>query len=346
MSGTIGAAIAVLDACLQNGYGQVTLDSVIIAANVATATKAAGHGFTAAGETHPVIRIAGATSSLLNGDYRITILSTTQFTFTTSGLADQLASGTITAKRAPAGFTKVFTGTNLAAYRSDDLTGTRLYLRLDDTGTTQATAIIYEVMTGITTGTGLAPTTGNVIVGKSASADNTARPWRLIADSKMLYLFINRTSGWTGGLCFGDINTYRSGDAYHCYICGGRYASDGLWLSAIHGETTSCYLSRAYTQCGSAIASSRYSHRRCDYSGVNGQESPNLVDNSVHLWPIEAWESNTRARGLMPGLYCPIHNSLPNDGVIINNVPGIGTVLIQNCYDNHRFGINITGPWR
>ena len=57
LSGTAGALITVLDACLVNGYGSVTLDSITVTSNVATCTKSTGHGFTALGTVGPVIRV-------------------------------------------------------------------------------------------------------------------------------------------------------------------------------------------------------------------------------------------------------------------------------------------------
>jgi len=38
LSGTAGTLIGLLDACLQDGFGGVTLDSLVVASNVATAT--------------------------------------------------------------------------------------------------------------------------------------------------------------------------------------------------------------------------------------------------------------------------------------------------------------------
>lgn len=123
LSGTPGALISVLDACLKDGFGTVTLNSLVVAGNVATGTVNAGHGFTmVGGAVGPVITIAGATPAGLNGTWRIaSVPNSTTFTFATSGIADQTATGTITAKRAPLGFSKVFSGTNKAVYRADDV---------------------------------------------------------------------------------------------------------------------------------------------------------------------------------------------------------------------------------
>ncbi|MBL0320610.1 MAG: hypothetical protein IPP74_15140 [Alphaproteobacteria bacterium] len=98
-----GTFIPVLIACLQDGFGSVTVNSLVVASNVATATVSAGHQFAMVGSTGPVIRISGASPSGLNGDWRITVVDSTHFTFTTTGISDQTATGTISAKRAPAG---------------------------------------------------------------------------------------------------------------------------------------------------------------------------------------------------------------------------------------------------
>ena len=96
LSGTAGALIGVLDACLVDGFGSVTLDSAAVASNVATRSISTGHGFAMIGDTGSVIRIAGATPSGLNGDWRVaSVPGSTTFTFVTSGISDQTASGTI-----------------------------------------------------------------------------------------------------------------------------------------------------------------------------------------------------------------------------------------------------------
>ena len=157
---TIGAAagslIAALDACLVTGYGAVTVNTLSVVSGVATTIVSAGHGLTMAGSTGPVMRIAGATPSGLNGDWRVTVVNSTTFTFATTA-ADGTASGTITAQRAPAGWEKAFSGTNLAAYRSTDLAATGCYLRVNDPagsgGTYKAYATGYATMSDIDTGT-------------------------------------------------------------------------------------------------------------------------------------------------------------------------------------------------
>lgn len=346
LSGIAGSLITVLDACLQNGYGSVTIDSLVVAANVATVTDSTGHGFTALGNTGPVVRISGATPAGLNGDWRITVVSATVFTFTTAGISDQTASGTIVCKRAPAGFTKAFSGTNLAAYRSDDVTGTRLYLRADDTSEYRAQMIMYESMTDINTGTGASVSTP---AEKSSYSGSTARTWVLVADSRAIYLFVDSygNGAWQGGFYFGDVVSYKSGDAYACGLIG---SSGGVFYLSQFGGSSYSHLSRSYSQVGGMITAIRYGYVNQTYIGnATKTPYPSPVDNAIHLSTISVWEDSggTVERGIMPGIYSPIHLSagLPAHGAVIDDVFGIGSLLIQSV-SGYKSAINITGPWR
>ena len=352
LSGTAGALIGVLDACLQNGYGEVTIDSLVVASDVATVTDSTGHGFTMLGAVGPVVRISGATPAGLNGDWRITVTSATQFTFTTSGITDQTASGTIVVKRAPAGFTKAFSGTNLAAYRSDDVTGTRLYLRIDDGTTTYSTVRGYEALTDINTGTGLFPA-ANGYLAKSSAANTTARPWKLIGDGRLFYFFSNSDgASYFDSLVFGDINSYKSGDAYHCWLCAATTsASYGNDLLKLLGAATGSVLARSYTQTGGVIGSSRYSHAISTSLGMGGSAYVNPVDNGFHAWPVEIWETTVTARGLAPGFWNPVHlTNTITDKTVVSDIPQLAGrslwVVVVNTSTTNRAAFDITGPWR
>src|SRR5574337_1832659 len=192
LAGQAGTLIAVLDACLVNGFGAGTVDAVVISGGVATVTRSAGHSF----EVGTVALISGATVSggSINGRQRVLAVTSSTWTFDATGLADQSATGTITAKLAPAGWTKPFSGTNLAAYKGD-VTGTGCLLRVDDTGGTVGRVVGYESMTDVNTGSGPFPTStqisGGGSLGKSSTADATARPWMIFADDRTFYICVN-----------------------------------------------------------------------------------------------------------------------------------------------------------
>lgn len=352
LSGTAGALIGVLDACLVNGFGSVTLDSLVVASNVATATVSGGHQFAMIGDAGPVIAIAGANPSGLNGEWRVTVTSATAFTFATTGIGDQTATGTITAKRAPAGFEKAFSGTNLAAYRSLDVMGTRRYLRVDDTGTTNARAVGYESMSGISSGlVGPFPTSaqlsGGYYVYKSSAASSATRAWRLYADARLMYLHTDADVGtWPGGLTFGDILPYVTNDAYAAMLQASSAAAAAMGIHLFGQENG--FFARSYLQTGSAVPVVRYSHAKTpSAAGLGGQAWPSLIDHAAHVWPIEVWESTLAARGVLPGAWNPIHNDVP-DGVTLTNIPQLpGRTLITQLIDSaYGLAFDLSGPWR
>lgn len=354
LSGTAGALIGILDACLQDGFGGVTLGSLVVTDNVATATYSNGHGFAMQGNTGPVILIAGATPSGLNGRWRVTVTSTTQFTFATSGISNQTATGTITAKRAPAGFSKTYSGTNKAAYRADAIAGTRLYLRVDDTGTTNARVRGYETMSDVDTGTGLFPTdaqlSGGGYVYKSSAASSATRSWSLVSDGRMLYFRCDpaANASWAGGLAFGDVHSFVAGDAYSALLMGSTISSWTFPLSTLN--SASGYLPRTALQIGSSVLTIRYSHSVSSTMGGSLQPYPSPAGGLLHLWPVEVWESAAGyARGILPGVWNPLHPAAIVAGIIVDDVPqqpGHTFIGVNWGGDSAAVVLDITGPWR
>jgi hypothetical protein len=115
LTGQAGSLLGLLDACLVTGYGLLTATSVVVAGGVATATFATPHSALA----DMVILVAGATPSGLNGEQRVIAHSGNTLTFPTA-VADGTATGVITVRVAPLGWTNPFTGTNKTAYKMVD----------------------------------------------------------------------------------------------------------------------------------------------------------------------------------------------------------------------------------
>lgn len=347
LSGTAGALIALLDACLVTGFGSVTLDSLVINNNIATATKT-GHGFSMNGNTGPVILIGGATPAGLNTEFRIqSVPSASAFTFITSGISDQAATGTITAKLAPAGFEKAFSITNGAAYRSFDIAGTRLYLQVTDTGTVSATMQMYEDdMVGLSTGT----LSSTVYFTKSTSANTTAREWFLFSDSRAFYIISSpgNAGDHNNAFAFGDLINYKDVDPYSCFMIG---QNSGSYVPALQdlNNASNAVIARSYSGGSGAVGLVRYSHGRTTRMGYNAMANPNPVDGRNLFWPVEGWEGTSYARGMMPGLWNPIHATNIADKSIITNIPELdgGDILVLFCYATYgQVGLNISGPWR
>jgi hypothetical protein len=330
LSGTAGALIAVLDACLVNGFGSGTADSLVIAGGVATVTRSAGHPF----EVDSVAEIAGAsvTGGSVNGEQKVLSITSTTYTFDATGIPNQTATGTITHKLASAGWSKAFSGTNLAAYRSSDVTGLRFYCRVDDTGTTNARARGYEAMTDINTGTGLFPTdtlvSGGVWWGKSGNADTNARRWIIVADKKFFYVidhWLNSATAtnFTVLGAFGDL-AGRAGTDQYAALCFGSVGNQTASTPGALSTDQLTYISsstlsnastpRPNTGLGGASGTVRaYPMLSLGSSGIaeSGATSsghiqfPNSADSGLYLAPVQICSAANggTCRGRLPGLF-------------------------------------------
>lgn len=211
LSAAAGTLLAVLDACLDTGFGMVSVSSISVTSGVATATVAPGDGF----EAGAIIIVAGATPSALNGEARVLSTGSTSFTFATTA-ADGAASGTITAKYAPVhSWSKTYTGTNKAVWKSVDAQANGHSLRIDDSNTSYARVTGYESMSDVDTGTGAFPSSAQLSGGGfwhkvfGGLAGNVR--WWLAGDSRLFYLMIalgsygaNVNALATGAHFFGD----------------------------------------------------------------------------------------------------------------------------------------------
>ena len=382
LNGTVGSLIGVLDACLVNGFGLVTLDSLVISGGIATATRAAGHS----AEVGAVIAIAGATvtGGTVNGNQKVLSANATQFTFDATGISNQTATGTITAKLAAAGWTKLFSGTNLAAYKSADVATTGCVLRVDDTNTTVALVKAFETMSDINTGTGQFPTSGQIGTGlqwsKSSTANATANPWMLVADGRFFYF----ARAYRGGnnatqindyelTVFGDfLPTKSSGDAYGCVISGPMSGQTGAnvtdtsnyWYGQ-SGTASGLYCPRSYTALGSSLSMGKsyptpnsQATPGCSGANSNGIPFPNPTDGGLYVVPHYLFEapngnSNNVLRGTSPGFYCTpqnIPNSMFAPRDTVTGVTGlVGKTLKALTCQSTTQGLvlfDITGPWR
>lgn len=376
LSGTAGAMLAVLDACLVNGFGSGTLDSLVIAGGVATATRAGGHSQ----EANSVALIAGATvtGGSINGEKKVLSTTATSFTFDATGLADQTATGTITAKLAPAGWAKTYSGTNKAAYKPTDVTATGCLVRVDDAATQDARLVGYETMSDVDTGTGPFPSatqqSGGNYWTKSSAANATANPWFIAADGRCI-IFGRAFRGGNSGLnqdyeisMFGDLVPSKSGDAYACVLSGNTSSQAGsslssnvssLWNPA--NSNQGMWAPRSYTGLGSSTSilknfANPFYNVLPQASGSSGHQVPfpNGPDGGLYVVPLHATEEvGKNYRGQVPGFYCVPQNVVAGQFATRDAITGVTgltgkvlkaatvvTSLNVTCF------IDITGPWR
>lgn len=372
LSGTAGAFIAVLDACLVNGFGLKSVDSLVISNNVATASIASGHS----AEVGSIVDMANATPPDLNGEQKVIAVTANTVSFATTGLADQTATGAITLRIAALKWGKAFAGANVAAYRPSDVTSNRNYLRVDDTSTAVARVVGYESMTDINTGAGAFPTPAQVPGGgwwaKSNQADTTARAWILCGDSKGFYIFIAPTAGTPNSFQsfhFGELNAAKTNDLFStCINCDlsdlTNTSTQGQGVHNSNGSTViNQYLARSFTGLGTSIQTSSYAPdlwgNTSYYSGSNsgGTPFPNSSDGGLYTAVKNVNEATSRCfRGTLPGLYLIPQEVGVGQFALRDSITGIGglpgrTLRAILHYspqgaDRSVSLVDTTGPWR
>lgn len=321
-NGVAGSFALLLDACLVNGFGLKSVDTLVVADGIATISISTGHSL----QPDMVALVEGATPIGLNGEKRVLSSTINTFTYAAPGVPDQTATGTITTKVAPLGWTLEYTSAHLRAYRSPNVEGTRMYLRVDDSGTLDARVVGYEYMSDVSTGVNAFPTAGQLSGGgywpKASAANANPRAWTIIGDDRSFWFYTNThttsashgVDGVTYG--FGDFTSRKSGDAYACaLLCatGSVGASTGNQSSNlshyVEGFGTNLYAARSYTALGGStpVAKRSESFGLADaYSGTSNQAGvyPNGPGNSLILSRAILSEAAPQCvRGTLRGAY-------------------------------------------
>lgn len=373
-AGVAGAMIAILDAVLVNGFGLTTLTSVVVSGGLATATFPSSHSFS----VDSVALISGATPSGLNGQKRVISIASNSIVFDATGISNQTATGTITCKVAPAGWAKLYTGTNLAAYKSLSVESTGCVLYVDDTGTTTARVRGYEAMTDIATGVGPFPTVSafanpGMWWSKSDTASSAGRAWRIVADERgFFWLPQSRTTEAHQGNYFGDIIPTKPSDPYACVLNAnisdkadsyGNYADDLIYSYNNPGNNTrTAWMPRAANTLGGAVQVEKYAPLPgSSPTGAAGSSAmnyayPSPIDNGLTL--CQALYHNAQGiRGQLPGLLLSpqnVYTAFITDEIILGTGAQAGKKVIairagsngNNPSASGMFFFDIVTDWR
>lgn len=359
-SGTVGALIQILDACLINGFSVRTPDSVVVSGGVATVSISAGNPY----DKHAVIEVAGASDPTLNAQWRVASASGSSFTFDCPGVADGTISGA-TIKRAGAGWGKPFSGTNLAVYQSLASDSTQLYLRVDDTDARYARARGYETMSDVSAGVGPFPTLGQHVETswnwiKSDTINATARDWAVIADDRFMWVMIKASNSATYGRIphyFGDAIPFDPLDKYCCVITasntnqptGANHPCAVVgFASSDHGR----YYARNYEGTSGPIKHTAFSVSSAlwvgDIAAATAIPGSIRVAGPVFLAAATTTSFGFRAKlpGVLPTLERPEFADLSvheNDDKAILAV----TIVGRSGSENRVISLfDISGPWR
>lgn len=319
VSGTAGAGIAWLDAMLLNGFNSKSVTSLSRTSTTATLGLVA-HGFVVG----DCIAISGVTNDTnWNGEYIILTATADQMTFTVPGTLDENPTGTIVIKYPPIStyWSKVFTGTNQAIYKSTHPLATGWFLRVDDSNAYRMAVSIIEGYSSFTTGL---LNQSDRYWFKSDAASGAARSWTFVGDALRFYPMVSwstysnymNTNMVMDGNFFGDIIPTKPGDGYHCACIGTNNSnhqneshnmgqvSYNSFVAVDNSNAAGAALLRSYTQLGAQVGFTKYSLMATNMMGYSGFAYPNPSDNGVYIdsiWIIQGGGF----RGKMPGLWAP-----------------------------------------
>lgn len=312
IDGQVGSLITLLDAVLINGYNSKTI-TITRSGATATATCTT-HGF----NDLQTILISGAVQTDYNGTFRITNVTANTFDFTVANSPTTPATGTITAMVNPAGWTKPYSASNIAAYRSGTGSNQRYY-RIDDNGPTNAyhaNLVGYGAMTDVNTGTDRFPTAvqyaNGLIIHKSTAAGVTTRDWAILATPKICYLYIDAetvSGSWSAQgsmIAFGDYVSTVPGDTFNSFIRANTNVGVSYNTFGDYG-LNQIYAMREWTGIGSAKQLYQFW-----WGGTLGASGGNLqypcpITGDIHMTQMKLLSvaSNTQYHvvGYMPGLW-------------------------------------------
>lgn len=258
------------------------------------------------------------------------------------------------------GWTKEYTGTNKAAYRSAAGGNGRAYYRIDDSGpgaggASEARLRGYISMTDVDTGTSpfpsVAQAANGVFIRKSATLDATARSYIAAGDDKTFILMI--ATGDSGSIrmssYFGEFETFVPGDSYGACVIA-RPTENSVSITSTNEVLTArsdMDIVAPLAQSGHYKAADALNLPNSTAFGkfdaydllTNGSGSPNTTtnlgrveypnstDGSPYVVPWTMFVPVTgnliTISGRLRGIYLPMHasTSLPAEGAVF---PGTG----------------------
>lgn len=226
--------------------------------------------------------------------------------------------------KSAAGWTKDYSATNKAVYRPSH--GNRYYLRVLDDGSdgTNGARVArlrgYESMSGVDTGTGEFPTdaqvSGGLYIGKSSTADSTARTWVLLADGKRFVLFVAYHASSLGAYAqnfFGDLGGVSAADTYATMIVAAGTSSNAVAFAVGNsagasslvtgtGGTAVGYYPRVRAGTGTSAQARTFATNGT--SGTSGMTAGPDSAGTVWADPILVNDDSaaTAPRGYIPGI--------------------------------------------
>lgn len=366
INGQAGTRLAAIKAFAVTGFGVKAVDAGgTISGGKCRLPFSSG---ASAAVVNGVILVTGATPAALNGEQKVTAVSTAWVEFATA-LPDGAVTGAgISFKMAPLGWEEVYTKTNVSVFRPTDPASSRPYFRIDDSNALYVIVQMYESMTDVDTG--FNPSPARYWNARSAASANGVS-WTLVGDARGMFVCIapysaNPSEFFTTNIWYvGDQISDRSGDAYSGMCMGNTTNAVNSVDGVLFQGATTGFVMRIAAGLGGPVAASIING--VFSGGVSGNDAlmgafPSRAANALFLAPVYVADGGTFAvtgrRGRLPGaLYCPQSGLLGVYGAAPTQVAGsgdyAGKTLLALSFGNNGAGqpngmafFDLNGPWR
>ncbi len=336
---TSGGVTAVLDACLVDGFNTVGVSGVTRVGGVVTVTTAANHNFSV-GER---VELSGANEAEYNGRWKVdTKPAANQWTFLITTVPTSPATGVISARHPPAGWSKTTVAVGVVVYRSGAGSLGHYMQVEDDNPYADANVTMRTRMAA-----GWTMLDSGSSLGEQRKVQKLAGSWNLIADDRTCYLIM----GAANTFMFGEVVPYNASDAFHFFQSKGetedvnQTARSGRHFPTAFYDGTVVNLSYmapglAWLRGNSQVGSFCNGHTLPNVSANEASApkhlwqrltTPNQADGSIPLLPMFGVEysASTVLRGRFRGILHPlcahaseafVNNRLRLDDVLIGGL--------------------------
>lgn len=227
-----------------------------------------------------------------------------------------------------AGWTKAFSGTNIACYRQGAGSNSR-YVQLTDSNVDYGVFLGFEDMTAFNVGTGQFPTAAQLPTAImrhyrwDGAASAASRGWVVVADEKFFHIYneisVAIPTQYGAMTSFGDLIGYKSADSYNTYLAGSAgNTNQSINFTSLENSLGSVsnarFLARRFDQIGASQPCGMHTDSSvCPGFGNSSNilSYPHPVDGSMWMsrcYIHELVGSTFAIRGEVPGLWVPCHD--------------------------------------
>ena len=312
ISGEAGAMQELLDAVLVDGYNPKTI--TITRSGTTASASCTSHGFLA----EQVIAISGADQADYNGEFRITNVTTDGFDFTVANSPTTPATGTITAKVAPLGWSIAYESGNDRSYAAPSGANS-FYLNVSDgSAGNQFRVRVFSTVTaaGAASGNGTDPvptdgqSSGGGYTYTTSAAGATERPWIVIGTTRGFAVLTDPSGGanYFGGFLYSDLAGGVADSSQSALIAqAASYSSSWMYDSAPNTATPSNSFAYVTNGRAGATGSVRVAPYCVGTSTTFGYTTNGSLDTyGVEIAPLQLYEPTAGIWATVPGLWGPL----------------------------------------